>query len=231
MITVDGLTVRYGDVTALSGVSVALDEGRVHGIIGRNGAGKTTFLEALHGLVRVDAGRVVRDGAPLSRGDVAYLPAQPHFYPRLTGREYLAVFRAGPRGFDADGWNELFELPLERLVDTYSLGMRKKLALMGTLSLGRPILLLDEPYNGLDLQSNQVLARLLRALAGAGKTVLVTSHVLGSLTETCDEIHLLAAHHFARTFGPAEFAELGEHLLDDETALKLERIERLVSGS
>jgi ABC-2 type transport system ATP-binding protein len=231
MITVDGLTVRYGDVTALAGVSLALAEPRVHGIIGRNGAGKTTFLDALYGLVRPSAGGVLRDGAPLPRADVGYLPAQPHFYPRLTGREYLAVFRTGPGGFDVEEWNAVFELPLERLVETYSLGMRKKLALMGVLSLGRPVLLLDEPYNGLDLETNQVLGRLLRALAGAGKTVIVTSHVLGTLTDGCDEIHLLAAHRFARSFGPDEFGGLGEHLLDDATALKLERVGRLAAGA
>jgi ABC-2 type transport system ATP-binding protein len=231
MITVDGLTVRYGATTVLSGVSLSLPEGRVHGIIGRNGAGKTTFLEAVYGLVRPAAGRVLRGDEPFRREDAAYLPAQPYFYPQLTGREYLAVFRPTPRLFDVDGWNEVFELPLDHLVDSYSLGMRKKLALIGVLSLGRAVLLLDEPYNGLDLETNQVLARLLRALAAAGRTVLVTSHVLGSLTDGCDEIHLLAAHRFARTFGPGEFAGLGEHLLDSDTALKLERVGRLVGGS
>jgi len=231
MITVDGLTVRYGATTVLSGVSLSLPEGRVHGIIGRNGAGKTTFLEAVYGLVRPAAGRVLRGDEPFRRVDAAYLPAQPYVYPKLTGREYLAVFRPTPRLFDVDGWNEVFELPLDHLVDSYSLGMRKKLALIGVLSLGRPVLLLDEPCNGLDLETNQVLARLLRALAAAGRTVLVTSHVLGSLTDGCDEIHLLAAHRFARTFGPGEFAGLGEHLLDSDTALKLERVGRLVGGS
>ncbi|HEX8905650.1 MAG TPA: AAA family ATPase, partial [Longimicrobiaceae bacterium] len=148
-----------------------------------------------------------------------------------TGREYLAVFRTAAGGFNVDEWNAVFELPLERLVETYSLGMRKKLALMGVLSLGRPVLMFDEPYNSLDLETNQVLGRLLRALAAAGKTVLVTSHVLGTLTEACDHIYLLAAHRLARSFGPHEFGGLGEHLLDDATALKLERVCRLAAGS
>lgn len=230
MIAAEGLVVRYGTTPVLTGLDLVLEEGRVHGLVGRNGAGKTTLLETLYGFVRPSAGRVLFRGAPLRRSHVGYLPAAELFYPRLTGREYLAVFRSSAPGFDVEGWNRVFDLPLGRLVETYSLGMRKKLALLGVLSLGRPVLVLDEPYNGLDLESNQLLAHLLRTLAEGGTTVLVTSHVLGSLTHGCDAIHLLAGGRILRSFARAEFGDIEAHLLDDGTVAKLALIRALLDG-
>jgi ABC-2 type transport system ATP-binding protein len=231
MISVEGLTVRYGRHVVLAGLDLELEEGRVHGLTGRNGAGKTTLLDTLYGFVGADAGTVRFRGAPLRRGDVGYLPASVHFYPKLTGGEYLEVFRSARPGFDVEGWNELFGLPLDALVETYSLGMRKKLALLGVLSLERPFLVLDEPYNGLDLETNHILGRLLRELAGRGATVLVTSHVLGMLKDGCDAVHLLAGGRIPRSFGPGEYAEIEDHLLDEETARKLERVQALLTRS
>ena len=229
MISVEGLTVAYGRHVVLSGLDLALDEGRVHGLIGRNGAGKTTLLDTLYGFVRADAGRVLFRGAPLRRGDVGYLPASNHFYPKITGREYLRVFRSARPDFDIEGWNELFGLPLDALVETYSLGMRRKLALLGVLSLGRPFLVLDEPYNGLDLETNHIMGRLLRELAAGGGTVLVTSHVLGTLKDDCDAVHLLAGGRILRSFLPEAYGEIEEHLLDEETTRKLDRVRALLT--
>lgn len=231
MISVEGLTVRYGSTRVLNGVELAAAGARVHGLIGRNGAGKTTLLEAMYGFVRPKSGTMRFRGEPLRRHHIGYLPAESHFYPKITGREHLGIFRPGGGGFDAEGWNRVFELPLDHLVESYSLGMRKKLALMGVLALARPVLVLDEPFNGLDLETNQILLRLLRELAGAGSTVLVTSHVLGSLTGGCDEIHLLSAGRIARSFLPPDFGSIESSLLDGETVRKLESIERLVSRS
>ena len=229
MISVEGLTVRYGRHVVLSGLDLELEAGRVHGLVGRNGTGKTTLLDTLYGFVHADAGRMLFRGAPLRRGDVGYLQASNHFYPRLTGREYLRVFRSARPDFDIEGWNQLFELRLDALVETYSLGMRKKLALLGVLSLGRPFLVLDEPYNGLDLETNHILGRLLRELTARGTTVLVTSHVLGTLKDGCDAVHLLAGGRIPRRFGPAEYAEIEDHLLDKEVARKLERVQTLLT--
>jgi len=231
MISIEGVTVRYGSTPVLAGVELAAAEGRVHGLVGRNGAGKTTLLDTLYGFVRPASGTIRFRGEPLRRRHVGYLPAESHFYPGITGREYLGVFRSGGRGFDVEAWSRVFELPLDRLVETYSLGMRKKLALLGVLALARPVLILDEPFNGLDLETNQLLLRLLRELADAGSTILVTSHVLGSLTGGCGEIHLLSAGRITRSFLPPDFGSIEEALLDRETLGKLASIERLVAGS
>lgn len=228
MISIKSLTVRYGSTPVLCELNLALAEGQVHGLIGRNGAGKTTLLEAMYGFVRPATGILLFHHAPLRRTDIGYLPAQEFFYPKLTGYEHLAIFRSGQPVFDVEAWNRVFEVPLERLIETYSFGMRKKLALMAVLSLDRPVLILDEPYNGLDLEANQILARLLRGLAATKKTVIVTSHVLGSLTEACDAIHLLANGRVACTFGAREFNTIEARLLGGEAAGKLDLVQRLL---
>ncbi|HEX8670488.1 MAG TPA: ATP-binding cassette domain-containing protein [Longimicrobium sp.] len=229
MISIEKLTVRYGSTPVLNGVDLVVDGGQVHGLAGRNGAGKTTLLDALYGFVRPSGGVIRFRGEPLrSREVVGYLPAPSFFYPKITGREYLGVFRAGRAGFDVAEWNRVFDLPLDRLVETYSLGMRKKLALLGVLSLGRPVLILDEPFNGLDLETNQILTRLFRELADAGHTVLLTSHILASLTTGCDAVHLLSAGRIERTFRAGEFDGIEALLLDGEVGGKLELVRRLV---
>jgi ABC-2 type transport system ATP-binding protein len=229
MISVEDLKVVYGRHVVLAGLDLKLEPGRVHGLIGRNGAGKSTLLDTLYGFVSPAAGRMLYRGMPLRRGHVGYLPASNHFYPMLTGREYLRLFRSRRPEFNIEGWNELFELPLDALIERYSLGMQKKLALLGVLSLGRPFLVLDEPYNGLDLETNHILGRLLRELAAGGGTVLVTSHVLGTLKDGCNAVHLLASGRILRTFRPHEYGQLEENLLDEETARKLERVQGLLT--
>jgi ABC-2 type transport system ATP-binding protein len=107
--------------------------------------------------------------------------------------------------------------------------MKKKLALLGTLSLGRPVVLLDEPMNGLDLESNLILNRLLRNLSDAGRTVLVTSHVLESLTRACDRIHVLEGGQISHSVPQSRFAELEGHLLTKESEAKLEHVRSLMS--
>jgi len=147
---------------------------------------------------------------------------------RVTGREYLGIFRARAPDFDVDEWSAVFELPLDRYVDGYSTGMKKKLALLGTLSLERRVLLLDEPANSLDLESNLLLARLLHALAESGRTVLVTSHVLESLGAACDWIHVLDERRVALTVPRSRFHEVEQYLLTRRSEAKLERMHTLL---
>jgi ABC-2 type transport system ATP-binding protein len=217
MLSIEGLVVRRGSAEVLRGVDLPLEPGRVHGLVGRNGAGKTTLLDALYGFVPAAAGAVRFGARPALPTDIGYLTAENVFYPRITGREYLALFAAA-RTFDVQGWGALFELPLDRPVDAYSTGMKKKLALLGILSLGRPVLALDEPFNGLDLETNRLLARLLAMLAEEGRTVLLTSHVLESLTSTCHRIHLLDAGRIAARYAAADFPRLEADLARGDAA-------------
>lgn len=229
MLSIERLTVGYGSRIVISGLDLELAPGQVHGLVGRNGAGKTTLLETIYGFIRAREGSVRLDGRRPTARELAYLPMENHFYPKITGREYLRIFQARSRDFDPDAWEPIFELPLDRYVDGYSAGMKKKLALLGTLSLGRPVVLLDEPMNGLDLESNLLLGRLLRSLADSGRIVLVTSHILESLTSVCDLIHVLDGGRIAHTVPRPRFAELESRLLTRESEAKLEHMRALIA--
>jgi ABC-2 type transport system ATP-binding protein len=228
-----GVRAGYAGTPVLESVDLAFAPGLVHGLVGRNGAGKTTLLDVIAGFLPPMAGAVTMHGRPLGSEDVAYLPTELHFYPRITGREYLAVFRAAPPSaspFDADGWAAVFDVPLDRHVDAYSAGMRRKLALLGALALDRPVLLLDEPANALDIEANQLLGRVLRSLAARGRTVIVTSHVLESLTATCDRVHLLARGVIHASYRPEEFHALAGDLLSDSVERRLASVDALLGA-
>ena len=217
MLTIDNLSVSYGTHTVLSQLDLSLERGGIHGIVGFNGAGKTTLLNAIYGIpVQRDCIRF--DGMPLSRRDIAYLETESFFYSRITGRDYLKLFQARSGGFDFETLCSVFSLPLDHFVDSYSTGMKKKLALTGILSLDRKVLLLDEPFNGLDLESVSVLQLALRKLRAAGKLVVVTSHILESLSPLCDAIHLLQDGRIYKSYHPVEYPLLADKLRADAVA-------------
>ncbi|MBR6184202.1 MAG: ATP-binding cassette domain-containing protein [Bacteroidales bacterium] len=217
MLTIDNLSVSYGTHTVLSQLDLSLERGGIHGIVGFNGAGKTTLLNAIYGIpAQRDCIRF--DGMPLSRRDIAYLETESYFYSRITGRDYLKLFQARSGGFDFETLCSVFSLPLDHFVDSYSTGMKKKLALTGILSLDRKVLLLDEPFNGLDLESVSVLQLALRKLRAAGKLVVVTSHILESLSPLCDAIHLLQDGRIYKSYLPVEYPLLADKLRADAVA-------------
>ena len=221
-----GLQVRdvhfaYGEHAVLRGVDLFVPMGEIHGLVGRNGAGKSTLLASIAGLVRPGRGTITVNAEPVRIRDVGYLPVESHFYSHITGREYLSIF--SPDGSRISGrhddwvetWGRAFDLPLDALLDDYSSGMRQKLAILGVLRLDRRILLLDEPVNGLDLESNQLLTQVLRALAAAGVAVLATSHVLEALWSMCDRVHMLDGGVITGSYAAADFAELRDVLVGD----------------
>ncbi|MHB8693944.1 MAG: ABC transporter ATP-binding protein [Solirubrobacteraceae bacterium] len=199
-IDVRGLTKRYGDVTAVEGLSFSLPTGTITGFLGPNGAGKTTTLRMLLGLAQPSAGEALvfgrryqelehaarRVGAVLESGD---------FDPGRSGRNHLralALATAIPRS-RVEELLELVELQAaaDRPVRTYSLGMRQRLGLAGAL-LGDPeLLLLDEPANGLDPAGVHWLRGFLRQFADRGRTVLISSHVLAEVAQTVDQVLII----------------------------------------
>lgn len=193
MFTIENLTVSYRkDKQVLNGLSLSLETGLIHGLAGLNGEGKTTLLNAIYRFIRPDSGTILFNGQPLTRREVAYLEAENYFYPYITGREYLSLFAGGKTAFPLDDWQKLFSLPLDELIDTYSTGMRKRLALLAVIKQDKPLLILDEPFNGLDLEASHLLLLILDRLLRRQKTVLITSHLYESLTNCCDYIHYLS---------------------------------------
>ena len=216
MLEILNLRKAYGPHVVLHDVSLNLRPGTIHGLVGANGAGKTTLINCLYGLESDFAGSIRDTAGTAVREQTGLLPYEPYFYPRLTGREYLE-FCLQARGrpvVDFTGWNQLLELPLDQYADEYSAGMRKKLALLALLIQQFNYLILDEPFNGLDLEANLLLKAILKRLRDRGTGILLTSHMLGALTETCDEISVLVAGRVQRHYQAAEFGTLEHDLLD-----------------
>jgi ABC-2 type transport system ATP-binding protein len=199
-ISVQGLTKRFGSVTAVDDLSFDVPPGTITGFIGPNGAGKTTTLRAVLGLVRPTAGNALIDGVPYVRLDqptrhVGAVLETSGFHPGRTARDHLRVLasRGGiPVGRVDDVLAEV-ELAgaARRRVGGFSLGMKQRLALAGAL-LGDPgILVLDEPTNGLDPAGVHWLRTFLRTRVDEGRTVLVSSHLLAELALSADSVVII----------------------------------------
>lgn len=190
MITINNLTISYNkSETVIDNLNISLDEGLIHGIVGLNGAGKTTLLNALFGLKKLDEGEILFDNQKINKKSIAYLVTENFFYSNVTGREYLNLFKN--QKFDIDQWNKLFTLPLDTVVDGYSTGMKKKLALLAILKQDKPLMILDEPFNGLDIETCRIIRMILLRLREKNKTIIITSHIIETLTNLCDFIHYL----------------------------------------
>lgn len=200
VIELDGLTKCYRGVTAVDGLTLALEPGRVTGFVGANGAGKTTTIRMILGLTRPTAGRATIDGHAYA--DITD-PARsvgamvdPHvFHPHRSGRNSLRVIAraAGIPERRVDDVLDLVDLSTQarRRTGGYSTGMRQRLALAAAL-LGDPAtLILDEPGNGLDPQGIHWLRHLIRTMAAEGRTVLISSHLLAELAQTVDDVVII----------------------------------------
>lgn len=201
VIDAQGLNKRYGVVKALDEVTLQVD-GEVFGLVGVNGAGKSTFFRALLHQVELDAGTLTVCGRDVGREGVearrriGYLPEEPQLYARLTGWELL-TFVAGLKGLDnrAERQELVAELGLEaachQLMEGYSLGMRKKIALIAALMGAPPLVLLDEPLNGLDTEAMRWLRLRIAAMAAAGTTFMISSHAMAFIERVCARIGVL----------------------------------------
>jgi ABC-2 type transport system ATP-binding protein len=201
VIEVTGLTKRYGSVLAVDNLSFRAEPGRVTGFLGPNGAGKTTTLRVLVALLHPTAGNATVLGKHYVELEepvrsVGAVLESSGFHPGRSGRDHLrTVARAGgipdARVDELLGFVGLAEAA-KRRVRGYSLGMKQRLSLAGAL-LGDPsVLVLDEPANGLDPQGIRWLRDLLRRLAGEGRTVLVSSHVLTEVAQVADDVVIIA---------------------------------------
>ena len=200
VITIQGLTKRFGDVLAVDDLSFAVDQGTVVGFLGPNGAGKTTTLRMLLGLVSPTAGSARIDGKPYRaladpiRHVGAVLEAS-SFHPGRSARNHLRVISTAAGLPLARADEVLAQVGLaeaaRRRVGGFSLGMRQRLGL-ATALLGDPqVLILDEPANGLDPEGVHWLRGFLRQLADQGRTVLVSSHVLAEVAQTVDQVVII----------------------------------------
>lgn len=199
-IVVEHLVKRFGSFTALDGLDLRVRAGQVHGFLGPNGAGKSTTIRTLLGLYHASAGTVrvlgldPRTRAAEVNRQVGYVPGDVGFWPNLTGGQVLDAL-AGLRGTrDAGREAELidrFALDPTRKVRTYSKGNRQKVALVAALSAPVEVLLLDEPTSSLDPLLEEVFADCVTEAAAAGRTVLLSSHVLSEVERLCSHVTII----------------------------------------
>jgi ABC-2 type transport system ATP-binding protein len=199
------VTRLYSGIPAVKEVSFVARAGEVTGYLGPNGSGKSTTLKMITGLIEPSAGQILFRGEPIERNRIAhrqrlgYVPEEPHIYPHLTGFEYLEMIgqlRSLPeRSLAAkiDGFLQLFSLYADRYVpiSSYSKGMRQKVLLAAALLHNPEIVLLDEPFSGLDVNSALVLRNLIGKLAARGKVVLFSSHELETVERVSSHIVIL----------------------------------------
>ena len=217
VIQTDGLTKRYGRVTAVDGLSLNVPRGRIFGLLGPNGSGKTTLMSMLLGLVRPTSGSFTLFGQPPHGGEldrqlhsVGALIETPTFYPYMSGRNNLAYFQGISGRSDASEIDALLEQVglAGRGGDkfqTYSLGMKQRLGIAYTL-LGNPeLLLLDEPTNGMDPAGMAEIRELIRELGSDNRTVILSSHLLNEVEQVCDSVAILS---HGRLIAQGDVAEL-----------------------
>ncbi|MBK8522503.1 MAG: ATP-binding cassette domain-containing protein [Ferruginibacter sp.] len=212
MINVQGLSVSFNDHAVLKNITLDFEEGLVHGIVGLNGAGKTTFFNVLAKMLKPDWGDIKQNGMALGIKDTVYLETTNFFFSRITGNEYLKIFKQTNTEFNLTALQEYFKLPLNELIENYSTGMKKKLALLAVLKQDKTVFILDEPFNGLDLETNKILEIIILSLKQKQKTVFVSSHIIEPLLTTCDKIHLLENGCFVRTYLKTDFSKIEEDL-------------------
>jgi ABC-2 type transport system ATP-binding protein len=207
MLVINDLNVKYNSTPVLCGLNLSLAGNSIHGMMGLNGAGKTTLLNTVYGNLPYEGSISFRDGA-LRKNMIAYLEAENYFYSNITGYDYLRLFAYYNKDADIERLNSLFNLPLKQFADSYSTGMKRKLALMGTLILNKDVILLDEPFNGIDVESIYVLSEIIKKLRHPDRVILVTSHIPSTLTGICDEIHFLNEGRIANSYQSDAFPSL-----------------------
>ena len=200
MIAITGLRKRFGAQEVLRGLDLGIARGRVTAIVGPNGAGKTTLIKTLLGLTRADAGTILFDGAPIAgrddyRARIGYMPQIARFPENLTGADLLALvtdLRGGTVARDEE-LVERFELrpSLDKPLRVLSGGTRQKVNAALAFLFAPDLLILDEPTAGLDPVSSGILKDKIAAERAAGRTVVLTSHIMSELEELSDDVAFL----------------------------------------
>lgn len=227
MITLSGVSKSYqrGGRRAVDNVSLEVKPGEIFGFLGPNGAGKTTTIKMIVGLLRPDQGRITVNGYdvvadPLgAKAQIGYVPDAAVLYDRLTGYEFLQlvadVRRIDPatRRERVTRLAESFQLThaLSDLVQSYSHGMRQKLALIGALMARPPLLILDEPMVGLDPKSNHLFKQMMKEHCEAGNTVFFSTHILDVAERLCDRIGIIKEGRIIAVGTMDELRSAGRH--------------------
>ncbi|WP_280402573.1 ABC transporter ATP-binding protein [Nocardia carnea] len=225
-IDISGLVKTFGRTRALDGLDLRVSPGEVHGFLGPNGAGKSTTIRVLLGLLRADGGSVrILDGDPWSQAAelhrrLAYVPGDVNLWPNLTGGEVIDLLGRLRGGLDERRRADLlerFDLDPTKKGRTYSKGNRQKVALVAALASDVELLLLDEPTSGLDPLMEAVFQECVEEMRRAGRTVLLSSHILAQVEALCDRVTIIRHGRAVESGTLAELRHLTRTSIDIET--------------
>lgn len=224
MIQIKNLSKSYGNQEVLKNVSLEFSRGKAYGIVGENGAGKTTLFRCISGL-ESHSGEVISDLSPL-KNHLGLLLTDPFFFARMTGKEYIRLLcnARGKTHVDMEAKN-IFDLPLDQYASNYSTGMKKKLAITAILLQENDYFIFDEPFNGVDIQSNILLTELILKLKELNKIVLISSHIFSTLSATCDEIHLLRKGEPIKSVQRQDFESLEQEMKQVTIGNRIDKLE------
>ena len=212
MLKIEHLTKIYGDKKAVDDLSLHIAPGEIYGFIGHNGAGKTTTLKSVAGILRFDAGEITIDGISLKeqplecKRRMAYIPDNPDLYDFMTGVQYLN-FVADIYGVPSEErtkrmheFADAFELTenLAQPLSSYSHGMKQKLAVISALIHKPRLILMDEPFVGLDPKAAHILKGIMREICDAGGAIFFSTHVLEVAEKLCDKVAIIKSGQLIR---------------------------------
>lgn len=211
MITIENISKFYGTKKVLKEITLSFQKGKVYGIVGENGSGKTTLFRCISGMTSCKG--IIKSEYTSLRNCTGFLETEPYFLPKITGYEYLRLLCNSKKikNINIQNYN-IFNLPLEKYCTTYSTGMKKKLAFLGVLLQKNNFLILDEPFNGVDIHSNLMITEIIRKLQKLNKTILISSHIFATLSEICDEIHHIKQGSLVESFYKKDFYLLEEKM-------------------
>jgi len=207
MIRINDLSKYYGTKQVLNDINISFEKGTVYGIVGENGSGKTTLFRCIAELEKYK-GEITSDFKKL-KNHLGLLFTEPYFFAKITGKEYIQLL-LNARNIKISNieTKNIFDLPLNQYASTYSTGMKKKLALTAILLQENDCFILDEPFNGVDIQSNIIITEIISTLKKLGKTIVISSHIFSTLAETCDEIYLLKKGELIKRVFKQDFDKL-----------------------
>ena len=224
MIKIEKLSKFYGKKQVLNSIDLEFKKGKIYGIVGENGAGKTTLFRCISGLESYK-GNILSDFTEL-KDHLGLLLTEPYFFSKITGKEYIQLLANARQTEITKIENKnIFGLPLNQYASTYSTGMKKKLALTAILLQENNVFILDEPFNGVDIQSNLIITEIIKRFKKLEKTVIISSHIFSTLENTCDEIYLMKNGEIINKVEKADFKNLEKKMKEFTVGNKIDKLE------
>ena len=213
MLKIDHFTKTYGDKKAVDDLTLHIRQGEIYGFIGHNGAGKTTTLKSVAGIMQFDSGEILIDGTSIQKDPIgckrkmAYIPDNPDLYEFMTGMQYLNfvgdifAIPADRRKQRIEALADTFELTgdLNQPISAYSHGMKQKLAIISAWIHEPKLILMDEPFVGLDPKASHILKGMMREVCNQGGAIFFSTHVLEVAEKLCDKVAIIKGGKLIRS--------------------------------